>query len=180
VPVGGSHYYYSVGVGGYYPYAAHGFHFSFGIGYGGGWYAPYYGFYGYAPYYGYGPYYAYPYYGYPYFAYPYYFPGPMYGISTSYQSSGSAAEHHDEAVTQTPDVPTGSLRLRASPSSAKVYVDGALAGTVDDFDGLGGHLKIPVGTHELELRADGYRSWTTQVTIDAGKTRTERASLKKN
>ena len=31
---------------------------------------------------------------------------------------------------------TGSIRLKASPNSAKVYIDGTLMGTVDDFDGF--------------------------------------------
>jgi len=51
---------------------------------------------------------------------------------------------------------------------------------VDDFDGLTSHLNVEAGTHEIELRADGYKPYAASVTIDAGKTRTERATLKKN
>ena len=74
---------------------------------------------------------------------------------------------------------TGSIRLRANVSSAKVYVDGTLVGTVDEFDGLTHHLDLEPGTHALELRADGYQSATKDVNVSAGKTTTERLSLKK-
>ena len=73
----------------------------------------------------------------------------------------------------------GSVRLRMSPRTAKVYIDGALAGTVDDFDGLTGHLELPVGSHQLELRADGYDSYKTEFLVVAGRTMTERAELKR-
>ena len=73
----------------------------------------------------------------------------------------------------------GSIRLRANPDSAKVYVDGALVGTVDDFNGLRNHLELDGGTHKIELRADGYESYTGEITVEVGKTITERISLKK-
>ena len=71
------------------------------------------------------------------------------------------------------------MRVRADPSTAKVYVDGALAGTVDDFNGLTHHLELEAGTHQLEIRADGYQNYSTEITIETGKTITARASLKK-
>jgi len=76
-------------------------------------------------------------------------------------------------------VRTGSVRLRANPRTAKVYVDGALVGTVDEFDGLSNHLSLEVGVHQLELRADGYRTFSTEISVEDGKTMTERANLKK-
>jgi hypothetical protein len=76
---------------------------------------------------------------------------------------------------------TGSIRLKVSPDTAKVYVDGTLAGTASEFDGLvGHHLELEVGTHELELRADGHETFHDTITVEAGKTFTERASLKKS
>ena len=72
----------------------------------------------------------------------------------------------------------GSLRLKASPATAKVYVDGTLMGTVDDFDGLSHHLEIEPGTHRLELRADGYQTLSTDVTVKTGTT-TVRLTMKK-
>lgn len=72
----------------------------------------------------------------------------------------------------------GSLRLRANPDHARVYIDGALAGTVDDFSGLSNHLEVEAGVHQLELRAEGYEVYSAEIEVEAGKTRTARASLK--
>jgi hypothetical protein len=74
---------------------------------------------------------------------------------------------------------TGSIRLRVNPATAKVYVDGTLMGTVDDFDGLTHHLDIAPGTHALEFRADGYLPHVTTIKVTGGQTVTERATLKK-
>lgn len=77
------------------------------------------------------------------------------------------------------DAEPGSLRLRVSPSSAKVYVDGTLVGTVDDFNGLSNHLEVLPGNHLIEIKADGYETFVPELTIEPGKTRTVRGSLKK-
>jgi hypothetical protein len=75
---------------------------------------------------------------------------------------------------------TGSIRLKVSPGTAQVYIDGVLAGTASEFDGLfGHHLVLESGSHQLELRADGYETLHETLTVDAGKTLTERLSLKK-
>ena len=74
---------------------------------------------------------------------------------------------------------TGALRLRVSPQHARVYVDGALAGVAEDFSGLSNHLDIPAGVHQIEFRADGYATYSREVNVKAGQTRTERASLEK-
>jgi len=60
-----------------------------------------------------------------------------------------------------------------NPRHAKVYVDGALVGTVDDFDGLRDHLEVEAGRHALEVRADGYENYRTEVVVNSGKTTTE-------
>ncbi len=119
--------------------------------YGYGWYSPY----------GYDPF---GYLGY----WPYAWSAPAVGYSSR---DGSNSARDDEDL--------GALRLRVDPKEAKVYVDGALAGVVDDFDGLTNHLDLPAGRHQLELRADGYQPYSTQVEVEAGHTRTERAHLKK-
>lgn len=74
---------------------------------------------------------------------------------------------------------TGSLRLKVNPSSAAVYLDNALVGTVDEFDGLTNHLDIEGGRHVIEFRADGYETYRKEVVIATGKTQTERIKLKK-
>ncbi len=86
------------------------------------------------------------------------------------------------AVNDEPDddsEPTGSVRLRVSPAHAKVYVDGALVGKVDDFDGLTDHLKLTLGTHLVEIKADGYETLVPELSVLEGKTTTVRGTLKK-
>ena len=45
----------------------------------------------------------------------------------------------------------GSARIQVTPRDAEVYVDGYLAGIVDDFDGFMQRLRLPPGEHEIEL-----------------------------
>lgn len=73
----------------------------------------------------------------------------------------------------------GSLRIKANVDEAKVYVDGALAGVVNEFNGLRDHLELQTGKHTVELRADGYSTVSTEVVISKDKTKTVRLELKK-
>ena len=83
---------------------------------------------------------------------------PVLTIRYYYGVGGYARRAEPEE--ETPSAParrtTGSIRLRVSPASAKVYMDGALVGTVDEFNGFRNHLELESGRHQLELRADGY------------------------
>jgi hypothetical protein len=130
---------------------------------------------------GYYPYY--PYYGYYspwafgvgfgwYGAYGAYWP---YGYGDGYYSdAGGSSESH------APSHATGSIRLKVNPETASVYVDGGLAGKAVDFDGLTSHhLVLEGGSHVLEIRADGYETFTTTLSVEIGKTMTERIGLKK-
>jgi hypothetical protein len=75
---------------------------------------------------------------------------------------------------------TGSIRLKVSPGTAQVYIDGVLAGVADEFDGLfGHHLVLESGSHQFELRADGYEAYHETISVEMGKTLTERLSLTK-
>lgn len=89
---------------------------------------------------------------------------------------GASAQGRDETEDEEP---SASVRLRVSPSSAKVYVDGVLVGTASDFSGLTGHLKLTGVDRILELRADGYETLIPKISLEAGKTVTVRATLKK-
>jgi hypothetical protein len=53
---------------------------------------------------------------------------------------------------------TASLRLDVKPKQAQVFVDGYLAGIVDDFDGIFQRLHVRPGEHELVLYLPGYRT----------------------
>ena len=79
-----------------------------------------------------------------------------------------------------PTHPTGSLRFKVSPANAKVWIDGAKVGVASDFDGLvSHHLVLEGGSHQLELRAPGYETYSETVKVDVNDTMTERISLKK-
>lgn len=103
--------------------------------------------------------------------YSYYYDPYYYGGGPGYYSSGT----RETKVKDT----TGGIRLKVSPGEARVYIDGVLQGTVDEFDGLAGHLTLEGGRHTLELRADGYETVTREITVEAGRTLTERVTLKK-
>ena len=110
--------------GNWYPWYSPGF----------GWYA---GYVGYNPWnYGatcwnwgiYGPWYD-PY-GYCWGAYS----APFYvGVSIGGEGGGGEAKASHKT--------TGDVRILATPKTAKVYIDNALVGTVDEFDGLNDHLR---------------------------------------
>lgn len=108
------------------------------------------------------------------YGYGYYDPFNAYGY---YGSSGYVT--YDGASDRRDDVNIGSIRLKAKPKEALVYIDGALAGTVDDFDGMSDHLRLESGLHLLELHADGYEPYEGEFEVKAGKTLTERVSMKK-
>jgi hypothetical protein len=97
------------------------------------------------------------------------------GVAMNAYGYGSSS-----ATEASPRAATGSVRVRVSPRQAKVYVDGTLMGTVDEFDGLRNHLATTAGAHEIEIRADGYQPLTLPVNVDEDKTVTVRGSLKKN
>jgi len=64
---------------------------------------------------------------------------------------------------------SGSVRLQVSPRQAEVFVDGYLAGTVDDFDGVFQRLDIAPGEHEIQIYLDGYRPFTQRFYLQPGK-----------
>lgn len=87
-----------------------------------------------------------------------------------------AGTHHNTAKLEPK---TGEIRILASPKTAKVYIDDALVGTVDEFDGLNDHLEIATGPHVIGLRADGYEQITKDIVVEGGKTHTVRLTMKK-
>jgi hypothetical protein len=51
-----------------------------------------------------------------------------------------------------------SVRIEVEPKNADVYVDGSLAGPVDDFDGWWQRLWLSPGEHEITIYLEGYRT----------------------
>ena len=58
-----------------------------------------------------------------------------------------------------------SLQLQVTPRETEVFVDGYLAGRVDDFDGRFQRLHIQPGEHELTLYLDGHRKVIQTILI---------------
>jgi hypothetical protein len=129
---------------------------AWGLGYGLGYmYDPFYGGYG-----GYGYPYGSPY-GYGYGGgYPYYGGAPYY--------DGSTYDNWPDSTTQMPE--KGNLRIKVKPREAKVLVDGAFVGTVDDFDGVFQKLELTEGRHHVVLQLDHYQPLEFDVMIVAGET----------
>lgn len=64
----------------------------------------------------------------------------------------------------------GAARLQITPKQAEVYVDGYLAGSVDDFDGVFQRLNVAPGEHELTIYLDGFQTITQKVYFQPGET----------
>lgn len=53
---------------------------------------------------------------------------------------------------------TSSARIQVTPRHTEVYVDGYLAGSVDDFDGSWQRLRVAPGEHVIELYLEGHKT----------------------
>lgn len=63
------------------------------------------------------------------------------------------------------------LRLVVTPREALVYVDGYLAGTVDEFDGVLQRLHVTPGEHEITFYLQGYRTIRQRLYLSPNVTR---------
>jgi hypothetical protein len=112
----------------------------------------------YAPFYS--PFYSPFYYSPWYWGAPYWYPQGYYGYGSGYYGGAS-------------------LRLQVSPKEAEVFIDGAYAGQVDNFDGIFQHLDLAPGEHDLELYLPGYRSVQQKVYLQPGNTFRVKYALEK-
>ncbi len=128
--------------------------------YGSHFYFPGYSSFGYYPYrhHYYPPYYGYGSYG--------------YGYGNGYRSSYGRGYYGNGSQS------TGTLRLNVTPGRAQVFVDGYFRGSVDDFDGVLQRLRLEEGTHQIEIRADGYEPLLFDVRIGIGETITYEGDLR--
>jgi hypothetical protein len=69
------------------------------------------------------------------------------------------------------------LKVTVTPKDAAVYVDGYLAGIVDDFDGVFQRLRLEPGGHEIVVFKEGYRSLRQKLYLSPGSTRRVSGSL---
>jgi hypothetical protein len=75
---------------------------------------------------------------------------------------------------------SGGLQLDVEPRRALVYVDGVLAGTVDQFKGYFQHLETSAGFHVLTFLTADYEPLTVGVTVVPNTTTTYRGFLNRS
>lgn len=61
-----------------------------------------------------------------------------------------------------------SLRIQVTPRDAEVFVDGYLAGKVDDFDGVFQRLRLRPGGHEITIFLEGYETVREALYLEVG------------
>jgi hypothetical protein len=62
------------------------------------------------------------------------------------------------------------VKTDVDPEEARLYLDGRLIGTADDFDGYPDFLYLRRGHYRLEFRLDGYEPKTIEVDAEPGVT----------
>jgi hypothetical protein len=96
-----------------------------------------------------------PYYG-PYFYNPWFYSSfwwyPPYGYGYPYYFGAVGAN----------------IRIQVQPKSAEVYVDGHLAGIVDQFDGMFQNLVVEPGSREITIYLEGYKSIVQRLYLSVG------------
>ena len=115
--------------------------------------------------------------GYP-FAYPYAFYNPFYYPDTYVSPYGDApyspAAAYPPAVTSSleaqpsSDANMGGVSFDVTPSTAELFVDNTLVGTVGQFTPTTQPLGLEAGHHRVEVRAPGYQTLSFDVDIIAG------------
>jgi hypothetical protein len=75
--------------------------------------------------------------------------------------------------------PESDLRLVVTPREAMVYVDGYLAGTVDEFDGVFQRLHVMPGEHEITLHLPGYRTISRRLYLSPNGSRKMTETMEK-
>lgn len=63
-----------------------------------------------------------------------------------------------------------SLKLEVQPKDAEVFIDGHLAGKVDDFDGFFQRLTVDAGGHDVTIYKPGFRTVTQNIYLQPGST----------
>lgn len=74
-----------------------------------------------------------------------------------------------ESVPNGPPPDLAVVDTDVSPESARVYLEGQLIGTADDFDGYPDYLYLKPGHYTIEFRLPGYASQTVAVDAVSGR-----------
>jgi len=60
---------------------------------------------------------------------------------------------------------TSEIKLKVTPDRAAVFVDGAFAGTVHEFGGVGRAMLVSPGKHRVKIDLPGYKTFETEVDL---------------
>jgi len=60
---------------------------------------------------------------------------------------------------------TSQIKLKVTPDRAAVFVDGAFAGTVHEFGGVGRAMLVSPGRHRVKIDLPGYKTFETEVNL---------------
>lgn len=60
---------------------------------------------------------------------------------------------------------TSQVKIEVTPDRAAVFLDGAFAGSVSDFKGVGKAMLISPGKHQIKIALAGYRPFTTEINL---------------
>ena len=71
------------------------------------------------------------------------------------------------------------IRIQVQPKSAEVYVDGHLAGIVDQFDGTFQNLVVEPGSHEIIVYQEGYKRIVQRLYLSVGSSYKIKGTLEK-
>ncbi len=114
--------------------------------------------------------------GYP-FAYPYAYYNPFYYPGSYVSPYGDVPYSPDVAYppdatssleAQPSDANMGGVSFDVTPSTAQLFVDDTLVGTVGQFTPTTQPLGLEAGHHRVEVRADGYQTLSFDVDVVAG------------
>jgi PEGA domain len=65
---------------------------------------------------------------------------------------------------QVPTV-TSQIKLQVTPDRAAVFVDGAFAGSVSEFSGMGRGMLVAPGKHQVRIALPGFQEFETEVNL---------------
>ena len=74
---------------------------------------------------------------------------------------------------------TGEVKLEVTPDRAAVFVDDKFAGYVHEFGGVKRSMLIATGKHHIKIELPGYRSFETDITVEANQKVTVKTELAK-
>jgi len=64
----------------------------------------------------------------------------------------------------------GKMQLTVTPPRALVFMDGKLIGSGGDFSATRDHYSLLDGDHRLRIQLPGYRTFETELSIQANRT----------